>query len=323
MSDIDHTESNDKNKYEKIIANINIDKDKEDAYTKTLLNAYNNIDQVTKYEDIECNPHKKLTTAAQYSENLNLYDDIYRYILNLYRKDFIDFKMDNAHNDFFNKSTINNDDVDTELVKKLAKTDITTGKLDLYSSEQGNKKKEKTRMLAKMNEDIEKISNNYNTNYEIGQSGENWSSTIISRVTIDNIEKELIGVQQNLSTMKLNMEKDIHILQSCILKTTEDIDKVQILNNKLKQKINSIRNEAAGGEGKLYDAQLIYNQNYLGNCIILIIVCVVLYKSITHYIVNQEDINNTVKDSVSKLSDMVVNSASQVVNNNEKIDKDV
>lgn len=321
MSDIDHIESNDKNKYEKIIANTNIDIDKEDANTKTLMNAYSNIDAVTNYERIDCNPHKKLTTAAQYSENLNLYDDIYRYILNLYRKDFIDFKMDNAHNDFFNKSTINNDDVDTELVKKLAKTDITIGKLDLYSSEQGNKKKEKTRMLAKMNEDIEKISSNYNKNYEIGR-GENWSSTIISRVNIDNIEKELIGVQQNLSTMKLNMEKDIHILQSCILKTTEDIDKVQILNNKLKQKINSIRNEAAGGEGKLYDAQLIYNQNYLGTCIIGLIICYLLFKCVNHYIVNQKQINQTVVGSVSKLSDMVVSSAAEVRNNKDKISKD-
>lgn len=322
MSEIDYHESNDKNenKYEKMIDDTNKDIDKVGRLYKNIMNAYSNIDSVTNYGNINCNPHRELKTSTQYSTSLQEKDDEYRHIIGLYRKDFIDYKMNLAYNDFFNDNK--NDIIDSEDFNKIADKSIKIGKnqLDLQDTKHINKH-ERKRMKERKSQDRNEIITRYKKNERIGKQA--WSYTTMTGTTIDNIERQLIGLHQRLSAMKLEMEKDMDTLQSCILQTTEDIDKVQITNNKLKQKINSITNEAAGGEGKLYDAQLIYNQNYLGNCIILIIVCVVLYKSITHYIVNQEDINNTMKESVSNLSDMVVNSASQVINNNEKIDKDV
>ena len=154
----------------------------------------------------------------------------------------------------------------------------------------------------------------------IGQSQGNWTDTPVTARNIDNLEGVLIGVQNSLSVMKINLESDIEKMQGCILQTTKKIDELQVRNNKLRKKLRAVKNSAAAGEGKVYDSQLIYNQNYLGNCILGAIICYLLYRSVHHYMINQKNINNTVVKSANKLSDMVVNSASLVRDNIDKID---
>jgi hypothetical protein len=278
----------------------------DDEDMNTLMTAYNNIANVTNYDTSACNNIlKQLKTSSEYDAQLTVLSDVYIEIINQYSEQFIEHKMQMAHSDFFNTASKNNNEdevVDTEMIKNLA-NEVTVGGKTIQSMEVPKKNDIITR-------ETNKINTNYQNNYRIGRSTGDWSTQAVSTSDIDYLEGALIGVQQDLSTMKVNIETDVDKLESCILQTTQEIDKMQVLNNKLSQRIHSIRNEAAGGEGKLYDAQLIYNQNYLGNSIIWFIICYLLYKSIYHYMANQKEINKTVTSSAAKLSDMITNSAS-------------
>ena len=91
-------------------------------------------------------------------------------------------------------------------------------------------------------------------------------------------------LQQKLSNTKLKLENDIHILQNCVTSVSEEIDNYKLENDKLRKKVNSLKIASSTGEGRLYDSKLIYNQYYLGNWIIGLIIIYLIYKNIRYFI---------------------------------------
>ena len=125
---------------------------------------------------------------------------------------------------------------------------------------------------------------------------------------VNNLEIELVNIQQQLAGLKNNLENDIHSMESCIVEVNEEIDKLELGNKSLRKKITSFRTDKATGEGKLYDSQNLYNQYYLGNWIVGIIILFVVYKTVKYLMKNQQAVNESiskVRETTSTVTDTV------------------
>ena len=127
---------------------------------------------------------------------------------------------------------------------------------------------------------------------------------------INVLELQLVEIQQQIGTQKLYLENDIQTLQKCITSVSEQIDKYTLDNEMLKKRLSSIVGSKTIGEGRLYDAQLIYNQYYLGNWIIGLIIIYLIYKNVNYFMKNQESINknlNKMKERSTTFTDTLGN----------------
>ena len=152
-------------------------------------------------------------------------------------------------------------------------------------------------MMKKMSNDMYELRNlkeKYAKNEQIAKN--EWLSLLGSDrqgiiTNMESIETRLYDIQNELFTIKHMIETDVNTMQDCILTVSKDIDLLQVENSKLERKINSLQGRKAGAVGQVYDSQLLYNEYYLGNIIISIIVIVLLYKYLALYIT---DITNKV-----------------------------
>lgn len=286
---------------------------------ESLMNAYDSINKVTNYQKIECKDRDTVKSATYYENIFNDLDGNFNDIIAKYKDEYVNYKMFLAREDFFYEGSPDstNYTVDENLPAwKTFEKDISNSYENSDDPSLQGVKKYKD-LLNKVNEkkisEDEKmkniIKNNYKQSYQYGYSwaygGDNWSpgQSLDPRSTITNIntlELNLVGLQQQLSTTRVKLENDIHILQNCITNVSEEIDNYKLKNDKLTKKINSLKSASSTGEGRLYDSQLIYNQYYLGNWIIGLIIIYLIYKNIRYFMKNQEAINKNLSDIKDK-----------------------
>uniref|UniRef100_A0A6C0BY29 Uncharacterized protein n=1 Tax=viral metagenome TaxID=1070528 RepID=A0A6C0BY29_9ZZZZ len=277
-----------------------------------LIRGYNLINKATNYTKVGCKK-KILHSADEYNNMLQNLADEYLSILEEYTKDYPTYKMDLYEEDFFSgKGT----KYFTELTKKVAKDEkeweaSPTARrweaesinksfnfTDAQNTElQGIYNRVVMPMMKKMSNDMYELRNlkeKYAKNEQIAKN--EWLSLLGSDrqgiiTNMESIETRLYDIQNELFTIKHMIETDVNTMQDCILTVSKDIDLLQVENSKLERKINSLQGRKAGAVGQVYDSQLLYNEYYLGNIIISIIVIVLLYKYLALYIT---DITNKV-----------------------------
>ena len=294
------------------MGNDNVD-DYSTKKNKILTKAYNKINKVTNYQKLKCKEPVEYE-SDYYEEQITEINEAYYDIIDAYQKQFIKYKMSLARSDFFDDSHLDSladDIIDREIVRSdveenVKYDDVFGQKRNLFSAE----------ATGFTEYESEIIKDNYKKNYNKGEQisigmwdtgNGGWSTATTSEDIgmINFLEKQLVHVQQSLSIYKTQIEQDIETLQNCILSVDEDIDKIEVKNNKLRKKISSIKGYNVGGEGKLYDSQLLYNQYYLGNWIVGLILFFVIYKIGMHYVNNQQQINTQIKNTTTKISDAV------------------
>ena len=286
---------------------------------ESLMNAYDSINKVTNYQKIECKDRDTVKSATYYENIFKDLDGNFNDIVAKYKDEYVNYKMFLAREDFFYEGSPDstNYTVDENLPawKTFEKDIYNSYENSVDPSLQGVKKykdllnKVKEKEISEDEKMKNIIKNNYKQSYQYGYSwaygGDNWSpgQSLDPRNTITNIntlELNLVGLQQQLSTTRVKLENDIHILQNCITYVSEEIDNYKLKNDKLTKKINSLKSASSTGEGRLYDSQLIYNQYYLGNWIIGLIIIYLIYKNIRYFMKNQEAINKNLSDIKDK-----------------------
>lgn len=280
-----------------------------------LIKGYNLINNATNYTKVGCKK-KILHSADEYNNILQNLADEYLSILTEYTRSYPKYNMDLYEQDFFSGEEAK---YFTQLTKETAKDEkeaMRKGgrwgetwwddfKKDGHSfnftgaqkEDLTKKKSDWRKMLAKAHRDRDELTDlkvKYEKNEQIAKN--KWMSLLGSDhqgtlANMDSIETRLYDVQHELFTIKHKIETDIESMQDCILTVSKDIDTLQVENSKLERKINSLQGRKAGAVGQVYDSQLLYNQYYLGNIIISIIVIVLLYKYLALYIT---DITNKV-----------------------------
>lgn len=234
-----------------------------------LANAYAEINKVTNYESIQCDA-KPSHDSLKYTDALNNLDKKYVGTLDQYGDKYVAYNMSLAQKSFLN--TDYTPDAATRQ-RVYAEEDKTESDLTLVTKQSTE-------------DDTYSLINLYKTS--AAKAGKIWNTQNSSKkvtyqyTSEDLLEKEsgLIDIQQQLYGTKLDMESDIDKLRDCITQVNVKIDKINEGNLKLKKQISALTGVAAGGEGKLYDAQLQYNQVYLGNWIIGVILIYMLYKTV-------------------------------------------
>ena len=85
--------------------------------------------------------------------------------------------------------------------------------------------------------------------------------------------------QKNLETAKASifsyrnqLEKDSNDIQARNLRVNKNITKLNNENAKLLRKLNTLENQNSGAEGELYDKEYIYNEIYIENIILLLVI---------------------------------------------------
>lgn len=289
-----------------------------------IMDAYKKIKSVTNYKKSSCNNLDKIKPSQEYEDNFNNLDGTFNDVVSNYKNEYVRYKMYLAEKDFFNggQNTMSgytvDDNVFSPLLHKLDR-DIFDDEMQSLPSFGGfniwrkafMKNKDKIENSIDSDERTKmkkKIIDNYTDSYNIVEkspSSFGWgdgkpinpSETVVS---INELELQLVNLQQQLGTYKLNLENDIHTLQKCITSVSEQIDNYTTENEKLQKRVSSIVGSKTIGEGRLYDAQLIYNQYYLGNWIIGLIVVYLIYKNINYFMKNQETINKNFNDIKEK-----------------------
>lgn len=293
---------------------------------KSIMNAYDSINKVTNYQKIKCLDKYLVKPSTYYEDNFSNLDGSFNDIIGKYKNEYVNYKMFLAREDFFNDGSPDETNFnvnETIPAWKTFKKNISTSYTKNVEPSLEGVNKYKDLLNKVKNKEISSeddkmrytIINNYKQSYNYGYnwaySGDNWSQgqSLDPKTTIKNIntlELELVGLQQLLSTTKVKMENDIHTLQNCITSVSEEIDNYKLENDKLKKKVNSLKIASSTGEGRLYDSKLIYNQYYLGNWIIGLIIIYLIYKNIRYLMKNQESINknlNDIKDKTLSFSD--------------------
>lgn len=278
-----------------------------------LIRGYNLINSATNYTKVGCKK-KILHSADEYNNILQNLADEYLSILTEYTSGYPTYNMELYEEDLFNGKPTKffTDLVDTVSKDKKKKLDAEAGEaavkkemksvLDAVpggsaalSKRQKNDLKEYHRKyvmgsISKLSHDkweLQDLTDKYMKNKNIAQ---NKFSEMLGTdrngilANMEDIETRLLDVQHELFTIKHQIETDIESMQDCILTVSKDIDSLQVKNSKLERKINSLQGRKAGAVGQVYDSQLLYNQYYLGNIIISIIVIVLLYKYLALYI---------------------------------------
>ena len=93
-------------------------------------------------------------------------------------------------------------------------------------------------------------------------------------------------IKNKITTIKENIDKDVSVAQYCGTSINKEIDDLQLENKKVQRKINSLKGKNEGAVGRVFDVQLLYNQYYLGNIIISLVIVYVLYKYLKIFITN-------------------------------------
>jgi hypothetical protein len=85
--------------------------------------------------------------------------------------------------------------------------------------------------------------------------------------------------QKNLETAKASifsyrnqLEKDSNDIQAINSRVNKNITKLNNENAKLLRKLNTLENQNSGAEGELYDKEYIYNEIYIENIILLLVI---------------------------------------------------
>jgi hypothetical protein len=262
-----------------------------------LIKGYNLINNATNYTKVGCKK-KILHSADEYNNILQNLADEYLSILTEYTSGYPKYNMDLYEQDFFKGTDTK---YFTRLTERVHKdlVDISNSepafnkiwKKDVADAQFGNLQNTAyERAYRKMDADRREkrdLKVKYKKNEQIAKN--KWMSLLGSDhqgilTNMDSIETRLYDVQHELFTIKHKIETDIESMQDCILTVSKDIDSLQVKNSKLERKINSLQGRKAGAVGQVYDSQLLYNQYYLGNIIISIIVIVLLYKYLALYI---------------------------------------
>lgn len=289
---------------------------------QTIMNAYDSINKITNYQKIKCLDNRNVKSSTYYENIFSNLDGSFSDIIGDYKNEYINYKMFLAREDFFNEGPPDTTDYTVDVDLQAWKTfDKGIASSYVNSDDPSLKGVKKYKDLINNEEHSEQekmktiIQQNYQQSYDYGykwaHANDNWSpgQPLDPKNTITNIqdlEMKLVLLQQKLSNTKVKLENDIHILQNCVTSVSEEIDNYKLENDKLRKKINSIKNSSSTGEGRLYDSKLIYNQYYLGNWIIGLIIIYLIYKNIRYFIKNQESINknlNNIKDKTITFSD--------------------
>ncbi len=262
-----------------------------------LIRGYNLINSATNYTKVGCKK-KILHSADEYNNMLQKLEEEYLRILEEYTNDYPTYKMDLYEEDFFSgKST----KYFTELTKTVAKDEEKVGAAwgqwregaihdDQNTELRGIYNRVVVPMMEKLSNDQYELTDlkaKYTKNEQIAKN--KWLSLLGSdqkgiKTNMEGIETTLYDIQNKLFTIKHNIETDVNTMQDCILTVSKEIDMLQVENSKLERKINSLKGRKEGAVGQVYDSQLLYNEYYLGNIIISIIVIVLLYKYLALYI---------------------------------------
>ncbi len=262
-----------------------------------LIRGYNLINSATNYTKVGCKK-KILHSADEYNNMLQKLEEEYLRILEEYTNDYPTYKMDLYEEDFFSgKST----KYFTELTKTVAKDEEKVGAAwgqwregaihdDQNTELRGIYNRVVVPMMEKLSNDQYELTDlkaKYTKNEQIAKN--KWLSLLGSDrqgiiTNMESIETTLYDIQNKLFTIKHNIETDVNTMQDCILTVSKEIDMLQVENSKLERKINSLKGRKEGAVGQVYDSQLLYNEYYLGNIIISIIVIVLLYKYLALYI---------------------------------------
>ena len=289
---------------------------------KTIMSAYDSINKVTNYQKIKCLDNGNVNSSTYYENIFNNLDGSFNNIIGEYKNEYLNYKMYLAREDFFHEGgpdEVNyNTDVDVQAWKTFDKGIASSYKNSDDPSLKGVKNY-KALINNEQHSEQEKmktiIQQNYKQSYTYGyrwaHHNDNWSPGLpvdpnSTKTNINMLELDLVKLQQQLSNTKLKLENDIHILQNCVTYVSEEIDNYKLENEKLTKKVNSLKIASSTGEGRLYDSKLIYNQYYLGNWIIGLIIIYLIYKNIRYFIKNQESINknlNNIKDKTMTFSD--------------------
>lgn len=270
-----------------------------------LIRGYNLINKATNYTKVGCKK-KILHSADEYNNMLQQLEEEYLRILEEYTKDYPTYKMDLYEEDFFSgKGT----KYFTDLTKTVAKDEKAAGSAwgkywgeaesinnsfnftDAQNTElQGIYNRVVMPMMEKLSNDqyeLRNLTDKYANNEQIAKN--KWLSLLGSdqegiKTNMEGIETTLYDIQNELFKIKHMIETDVNTMQDCILTVSKEIDMLQVENSKLERKINSLKGRKEGAVGQVYDSQLLYNEYYLGNIIISIIVIVLLYKYLALYI---------------------------------------
>ena len=262
-----------------------------------LIRGYNLINKATNYTKVGCKK-KILHSADEYNKMLQNLAVEYLRILGEYVVDYPTYKMDLYEEDFFKGTDTKYFTRLTERVHKdlvdISNSEPAFNKMwskDIADAQFGNLQNTAyERAYRKMDADQREqrdLQEKYIKNKQIAKN--KWLDMLGSGrkdiiTNMGNIEKRLEDVQHELFTIKHMIETDVETMQDCILTVSKDIDLLQVENSKLERKINSLQGRNEGAVGQVYDSQLLYNEYYLGNIIISIIVIVLLYKYLALYI---------------------------------------
>ena len=285
---------------------------------KQLMDAYDSINEITRYQKIGCGEMNDTKNSKYYEDMINDLDENYNEIITQYARQFENYKMSLAKQDFFTEKDGTDVEFDKALGLSVFSKNVTiknpTNAVGANKPPGVGSVDDAKQKLFDRSDDIYKKSMNYGEQW----ADQNWYngnplSGTTSLKEVNNLEVRLENIQQQLSGVKVNLENDIHSLESCINIVNEEIDKIELQNQSLRRKISFLKSDKATGEGKLYDSQKLYNQYNLGNWVVGIIVLFVVYKTIKCVVMKQRIVQEGVKN-VQENAANITNKVSTHVN---------
>jgi hypothetical protein len=93
-------------------------------------------------------------------------------------------------------------------------------------------------------------------------------------------ENKLKRTEQNIFNLKNSIEKDSYAVEESIKRMNKIIKKEEEKHVKLKEHYNQLLSTDNAAKGMLFDTQLIYNQQYIGN---LLLTAIILFYGKTIY----------------------------------------
>jgi hypothetical protein len=93
-------------------------------------------------------------------------------------------------------------------------------------------------------------------------------------------ENKLKKTEQNIFNLKNSIEKDSYAVEESIKRMNKIIKKEEEKHVKLKEHYNQLTSTDNAAKGMLFDTQLLYNQQYIGN---LLLTAIILFYGKTIY----------------------------------------
>ena len=264
--------------------------------------------QKKEYTEIECEK-KIVNNSKEYISEINEISEEYKSLIGEYKKDYPTQKLELYKKDFFSGRPSDfytktedekKEDKETKAEQKAAENKDLKERLDMFPFLKNNPK-----LLKRIDSGIKKLQNSvfnpntdeasseqlkkiYSKNKRIAEA--KWDTLIRSNPPvisdIDGIDEQIRQVKNKITIVKENIDKDVSVAQYCGTSINKQIDDLQAENKKLQRKINSLKGKSEGAEGRVFDVQLLYNQYYLGNIIISLVIVYVLYKYLKIFITN-------------------------------------